>query len=386
MPHCPYCGRAIATDQVTDEHVIPRALGGGLTPTNPFKVPACKRCNSAAGRWVDGPFIKSFLIHNARALAQNERVDPATQPILPFLFIGALPAWSRQDVQCDMWLGPAGDHVYHFHKPYPAEPSLVGRPPSVDPLSLDPGRVYLAFVATNPMWHPVIVQSARENFPGASLHFLNAGPSPAELPYPPVDGQWKPEVDFIKSRPDGAFVKAQFTLDIGFADRFAAKLALGFGAAVLGHNFIVSPDADLLRQGMWTKEREERARLPIRGTGIFGNSDPVAVSAFEWRSLHTFVLGDMGNGLSLTALFYGKYMFVVSVASDSELWKGTVQPGDHALTWVVAPGLRAFAGPMPMSRYVAEKLRSPPTQDLLALNNRLDAAPVRPPFVLPTSP
>ena len=57
-PVDPYCGKVRA---LTDEHVLPRSIGGNLigTPTasglssvNPFKVGVCCRCNSLCGTWT----------------------------------------------------------------------------------------------------------------------------------------------------------------------------------------------------------------------------------------------------------------------------------------------------------------------------------------------
>jgi hypothetical protein len=56
---CPYCGKTKPTEEFTDEHVVPAAVGGNLMPTNPFLLRACRRCNTACGRHVDGPFIRS---------------------------------------------------------------------------------------------------------------------------------------------------------------------------------------------------------------------------------------------------------------------------------------------------------------------------------------
>lgn len=77
---CAYCGKDRPDDIVTKEHVVPKALGGALTPTNPFLLDVCEPCNDACGRWVDGPFIRSFLVHNARAQLAYEYVDPSAHP------------------------------------------------------------------------------------------------------------------------------------------------------------------------------------------------------------------------------------------------------------------------------------------------------------------
>jgi hypothetical protein len=57
--------------------------------------------------------------------------------------------------------------------------------------------------------------------------------------------------------------------------------------------------------------------------------------------------------------------------------------GSPEVIWVVAPGLRLFAGPMSLYDYTTAYLH-PSAQDRLALlRARLDAAPTLPPFDLP---
>lgn len=53
---CLYCGNEKNEEDFSQEHVIPKALGGNLTPDNPFTIHnVCRRCNSVAGAFIDGP-------------------------------------------------------------------------------------------------------------------------------------------------------------------------------------------------------------------------------------------------------------------------------------------------------------------------------------------
>lgn len=61
---CPYCGEET---EGSDEHIIPRSLGGALRS---FRV-CCQRCNNQLGEQVDGPFVKMFDPLRARMGALN---------------------------------------------------------------------------------------------------------------------------------------------------------------------------------------------------------------------------------------------------------------------------------------------------------------------------
>lgn len=188
MPTCPYCAEEIAPDQETAEHVMPRAIGGALTPDNPLKIPACRRCNSTCGRWVDGPFIRNWFVQNLRAEVDGMRFDPAQPMPLPLIFLGRDTTWTGPG-DCDIWLGPSGDTIFHFHVQYPAAPTLVGRPPPQAGAAIDPGAVFIGVRARNPQWHPVLQLSVRDNFEGSPVHWLNAG-DPVNLPFPPPAAEW----------------------------------------------------------------------------------------------------------------------------------------------------------------------------------------------------
>src|SRR5215831_8911581 len=85
---CPYCARMKSQEQFTDEHVVPAALGGNITPKNPFKLRTCRRCNTACGRHVDGPFIRSWTTSNDRAAHARKYLDLSRGAIVPLVYLG----------------------------------------------------------------------------------------------------------------------------------------------------------------------------------------------------------------------------------------------------------------------------------------------------------
>jgi len=85
---CPYCGQDRPDNESSVEHVIPQAIGGGVQPVNPFLLPVCQRCNSACGHYVDGPFLKSWLVQNRRQLHALRHTLLSPQTVFPLGYNG----------------------------------------------------------------------------------------------------------------------------------------------------------------------------------------------------------------------------------------------------------------------------------------------------------
>src|SRR5208283_3910767 len=101
---CVYCDREVPDNEITDEHVLPRKIGGGLQPRNPFLLRAvCGRCNSTCGRFVDAPYLKSWTVHNQGASLALEaaRIDDKT--IIPLSYMGPMPELNFGQKICELW-------------------------------------------------------------------------------------------------------------------------------------------------------------------------------------------------------------------------------------------------------------------------------------------
>jgi hypothetical protein len=387
---CPYCGQDKEDGEMTDEHVLPDALGGNLEPTNPFKIRVCERCNRVCGKYVDGPFIRSWFIHNARAFGASRFIDLAAEPTLPLVIMGPLGDWKETDLTCDVWLGPTGDHVYHFHKPYDASPAIIGRPPHLRQREMDKGVVLTLLVGTNPVWHPTIFRSIRNAFADDTpIYYLNVGKDGIGPPYPSIQDQEHQRLaDWVLALP--ADRNRTFTppIDPDCGDRFLMKAGLGLGAKLFGDRYVESEDARILRTALWEPDRSKWDPRTL-GTAFFQQADPRFVDGLNWEGCHAIVLVGLGQHLGLTVNFYGRHNASVAVSSDPTIWSTVV--GREGLMWIVAPGLRTFAGPMTIGDYVGErhnlKLRGvEPQGPLKDLHARLAAIPPLPQYMAPGIP
>ena len=348
---CPYCGEDRARSDFTKEHVLPQALGGNLQPSNPFSISACGRCNSTCGRYVDGRFIRSWLIHNWRAESHRRTYDPKNS-VLSLVWFGKLADWSGIDgTVADFWLGPAGDLIYHFHEPYPDVDATVfaGRPPHVPLARTDPGAVYVALRSGTNDWLQTLMRSLTKTFGSeASLHFLNAAPAGYQTPYPVVPRERHAHVEWISSRRTDEPLQARFAVDADWGVRFLAKFGLGLGVAVLEPGYDRSAYADELRKALWSREPASRQSIRVRGRG-FLNSDPTMTKLLGWSDCHSILLRADGSRLMAILTLYGQAQASIVVADDPLFWRARFD--EEGTIWVIAPGFGRYEGPMPLSEY-----------------------------------
>jgi len=385
---CPYCGNV---RRLTAEHVLPRAIGGnllgaptvsGLAPGNPFKLGVCAKCNAACGTWIDGMFTRSWPLHSARYSAALHHID-LEHGAVPLCYLGKTDL-RADELEADLWMGPAGDAVYHLHEPYPREHVTVGVPHWIDRDRLDRGIVLAYGRASNPQWHPVVVRSIANEFEDTPIFWLNAvvtDPDTGERRTGSVPDKYLPLARLVHgsiNREGHHGHELEIVRDINCGHRFLVKLALGFGALFLDRSFWTSSDADELRSCLWNRDIESWPDGLI-GTPFFLNVDDVLDRLTNWRGCHFLMLHRHEHGVALTVKLYGHYYGSFRVATSRY---GFEQLGSPQVIWIVAPGLRQFAGPMSLDEYTVAYLQ-PSTRDRLAhLRATLDAAPTLPPFDL----
>lgn len=363
---CLYCKKEKTAEEFSQEHVLPRGIGGNLNTYNPFSInDVCSRCNNLSGLFIDGPFIKSWFINNSRADVAKRYCHLTPETILPLVYFGEIEALKQGDKICEFWLGPTGDTIYHFHVPYPEEmdvPPIVGLPPTAYKKDIDHGIVFLFIRSNNTKWLPTIIFSTLSNFKKSTIYLGNGN---------------KPEIERFEEIPkdlkelhkhlisiQGTTHQNRVQVGINFADRFLCKLALGIGSIILNPEFKKSQSADLLRQGMWTKSRTDREQLPIKGTGPLGSKEIMSDldHYFKWTGGHTFVVMKAQSQLALYSNFYEANSSVILISNEPQHWEGKIGEG---LVFVVAPTLSKAVGPIDIAEFIAHRIDSPIAYNLL---------------------
>lgn len=378
MRICLYCNQEKNESEFSEEHVLPQAVGGNLSPTNPFKTPdVCKRCNNVAGLFIDTGFIKSWFTHAARSEEARRHIRLDQNTIFPLSFMGPIPELAHEDKICDFWLGPTGDSIYHFHSPYEEVqnmPVLVGPAPNLRQ-SVDPGFVFVFLVPSNSVWWIPILRSIILQFKNSAL-FLANGNAPAGGAFSPIPENLAELLKTLESM-RGESHHMQLQISIDGETRFLAKLALGMGHLFLAPSFSSSPDAKILRDMMWARTREERANIPMRGSGFLGQGDFTGKEFLSWREGHVLTLLPVGGTIALHASFYGKQCATIQISENPEHWAG--RGLENGVVYVVSPGLRRCVGPISLSDFLAHHLDQAKCEALIQLEREIESVPPLPP-------
>lgn len=382
MPICVYCGRDKLSGELSKEHVIPQSITGRLDPC-PFVIRnVCERCNNLCGMFVDEPFTKSYLVNNLRARCLEKYVDLTSDPVLPLVYYGVLKQMTFRERLCEVWSGPTGDSIYHFHLPYPNTrdlPPIAGEPSCIRK-EVDHGFAFLFFRSNNPRWHPTILESYRTHFRRTTKYVANAEFTGAASPFPDIP----PDLVHLTTQLRGLQKhEINLSIDPNYGARFLAKLALGLGSLLLSDEFVASEDANLLRRFLWARCAEDRYQIPMRGCGFLSASEKLAhlQPVMSWPGGHVVCVLCAADMLVLFVSFYESQMAEVLISSNPSHWKGQIQ--DEGIVFVVMPGLGKSVGPIDMAEYISHSTESDYSNPLLsALEREMDQCPPLPPYVI----
>lgn len=369
---------------MTAEHVIPDAIGGNIQPVNPFVLNnVCRECNSASGRHIDSPFIHSRFIHDSRSHFAFQYANLQRPTALPLSYLGSLtlPNGLVADSACELWLGPTGDSIFYLHA-VDARPDVSGQalsPHMRQLLGLDPGIAFLFVRATNPVWHPTIVQSVCEHFRGTTVYFLNGrieGNAPGNITTD-VPSDYVALIEHLRSilrEP----INLQIQYSLSGSERFLAKVGLGLGGLWLGQDFLVSPYATILRDYLWARDPEARREIQRSGQ-LSLNADFVTASPLSKASGHTVMMTVSGGKVVVVFTVYGKSSGTIAICDAVEPWINLLGAGR---VHFIAPSLQRAAGPYDLFEWAAALQGMHFLPELTEIDAQLEQVTPRPSFDL----
>jgi hypothetical protein len=302
-------------------------------------------------------------------------LDPETPGILPPIYMGFDTELPLADgMACERWLGAAGDHIYHIHEKDDDRWVVFAGGDFIRRRS-DPGRVYIAITSHDLYWVKTTLASVAAYFPKAKRRLLTTFNTPTgeavEMPgfLRPDEGvtpEEAAEVAFIHARAEQQY--QHIPMQIDFADRFLAKLSLGFGHTVLGPAVSASPYADKLRGLLWSRDASTRDQLGVRGSGYWHNQDPIASQLLNWPGAWCLLMVAMPQGFALTVVTPGGRMMTMNISDDPSLWPPeTIAEYYPGIVHIVVPQRGAAFGPLPVLRFFAHKSGSWPHPELVKL-------------------
>lgn len=364
------------------EHILPSSLVGMLENNGHFTITNVHEyCNNVAGLFIDAPAVKNWFVSMAIANNATNFVKIEDNPSLPLRYFGKVPDLNYDEKICEMWIGPAGSTVYHFHKPFPLEglPAMVGIPPSVKAKNIDYGFVFLFITNSNPIWYPTIVRSLYDAFPKSKLYVGND--ASFSLPFTAIPENLKDLHSHLKSI-SGKTHNNDLVIPVTGEVRFLAKIALGIGYKLFKEDFANSESAELLRKFMWEKDSEMRKKYLVNGTG-FNNIKKDGESMLEilgWEGGHVLALTSVGGAIGLHFTIYNSVTSSIKIADLKEEYKSIVGDG---ICYIIIPGLSKVIGPIKIIEFLQHKLKMGKYNiELLQVEQEMEKYKIKPPYNL----
>ncbi len=385
--NCIYCGRKeFELDKkgkpmkFSQEHILPSSLVGALENNSHFTIDNVHEyCNNVAGLFIDAPAVKNWFVSLAIADNATNFVKIEDNPILPLRYMGKIGDLKYGENICEMWIGPAGSTIYHFHKPFPLEglPAMVGIPPSIRGKKIDYGFVFLFITNSNPVWYPTIVRSLYNAFPKSQLYVGNDAPFSA--PFSAIPEDLKGLHTLLKNI-SGKTHKTDLVIAIKGEVRFLAKIALGLGYKLFNESFANSKSAELLRKFMWEKDLNAREKYPVHGTGFHkANKDGESMmELLSWDGGHVLALTSVGGAIGLHFTIYNSVTSTIKITDVTNEYKNIIGDG---ICYVIIPGLRKVIGPIKLIEFLNHKLdMGKKNKELLEVEAEMDKYKIKPSY------
>jgi len=290
---CIYCYKECQPSEFSLEHIFPKSLGGNL-PGDYFETnQVCVRCNSLMGRYVDGAFIKSWFTKNYKAEDATRYIDLENGSPLPLIYMGICnDVQTVDDEVCEMWLGPCGDPIYHFHKIDDDNQYDSYAGGDVIARKKDPGYAFLFLTTKHEQWIKVVLLSFRYGFRKAARYPGNFDIEDANT-----------RAKYIESVPDnkrsllenlkglgGQTHRNTFVFKTGIEKRFLCKVGIGMGFKLFGQKYLESDYYHELKHGLWNFGKDDSEEFNILGSGDVTDLLGPDGELVAWEGGHTILI------------------------------------------------------------------------------------------------
>ena len=373
---CIACEECKPVGDFSLEHIFPESLGGNLCSSFFKTHHVCRSCNSTMGTFVDAPFIRSWFIKNG-VTSMLDFVDLSSDTSwIPLIYMGPSQVIDLpEDEACEIWLGPSGEHVYHFHaKDDRRFDGYAGGNPIAR--KKDPGRIYIFVTHQETKRIALLLRSTTKGFKKAkrfagNFGFSSQGLSGEELGIHPLPVELKGELQTLKTRlEEGAGWKINLPIQLGFEQRFLAKLARGLGFNLFGERYLTTPRAKELKAALWEQDYEKRTGL-VKSSSIFEETLKSIGPIIGIRGVYTVTLMPVGHVLALALTLPSGHVLATCISEDLELWiSSNFGRHQYGVIYFIAPQANFFHGPVEMPNYLQHKLHGPTIAELAELENR----------------
>lgn len=360
---CIYCNGERGVVPMTIEHIWPQALGGALSPNLFQNSEVCSICNSLAGLWVDGAFLKSWFISHEGAAAARQFLDPTKPGTMPLAYMGIYQGFPTQSGEvAELWMGPSGDSIYHVHladedKWYGyAGGDIIKR-------KKDFGRAYFVLRSPNQYWAATSLNSFLTQMKGARLFTvtkfegLHENTQKLLTMESEADEIEKSEINWIRTGRTNDNHHIEFSVRIDSSRRFLAKLALGLGANLFGCEYLNSDYAGELRKVLWNKQSSDEDEPRIFGSDYFYQE---RVNEHEHLNgiygAWSIILASMDDSFGVTIWTPGGRCLAITISDENRFWSDAgFEPYHLGQYYFVVPQRKYFSPPVSIVNFAMHK-------------------------------
>lgn len=362
--NCFYCGEDKPRGDFSDEHIWPDALGGDFLPRFWRTNAVCARCNSIAGVFVDGAFIRGWA--GSRERGEDARhylsLDDPAASVLPLSYLGR-PTDPRiaEDEIVEWWAGPCGATILHF-RPKTDEnlwSSYLGGDPRLKKNGA--GRAYMAMASAADYWVVAALVSFGKHFKRAKRRLVNMEVPPEWKAFEEIDRTDPLQAadlqimdSMFEAARRGQGTRARLPhLDASTANRLLCKLGLAIGCQLFGGSFGSHADGADLRRAFREADPGKRAAIPVRGSGYYSARSGNPLSGFAWPAGWVLILNVIDGKFSLAVIAPSGAVMSILITEDAALLSRLPPEYDEGQLWVTVPPIGKAAGPISLPDYVA---------------------------------
>ncbi|WP_438728214.1 HNH endonuclease [Parasphingorhabdus sp. DH2-15] len=380
---CIYCGVVKTSAEFSDEHIWPDALGGDYLSEFWRTRNVCRRCNSMAGVFVDGAFIRGWAGNTERGSGAHEYMsltDPM-QTLLPLDYLGKLSDEITENGEvADLWVWACGATIVHI-RPQESEElwtSYLGGDPRAKKVKA--GRAFIALASDTEYWIIAALASFAKHFKRAERYVVNMDIPAKWKAFKNInrrDSKQAADLRVIDAITDAVTaerkIKAQVQIRADSDIRFLCKVALAVGCQLFGSDFTHHPHGHDLRKAFRQANVKRRREIPIRGTGYFAANKNPDLEVLTWSGAWHLLLQAIDEKLALTVVTPSGRTMGIQVTDDKELTARLPAEYRDGNFWLTVPCLGKAVGPLSFPDYIAHCLKARPNAELAAVENaRID--------------
>jgi HNH endonuclease len=390
---CIYCREDKPVAEFSEEHIIPKFMGGSSECYDAVTNDVCDQCNSLFGRFVDASVAKGFFLNSIEGTAWQGcfDYDEKNGNVFPLTYLGKCDELEFDEgEEVEVWLCPDGGTAWDLHEKRSEDfQAFSGGDPLLrrkDRLS----RTYVFFRSEVPYWVLSNFQSLPSHFKEEAIFFGTDIDIEDRMPIGRAKGVFCrkdataiAERDKIRQPLDKErMIHHEVKLDLLFDVRFLAKLAIAFGHQLLGNGYGTLQYTDMLRTLLWTRRANlDPAQHRIRMRSYFAGLQDYAMRPIRFPLGFSFVIKAVQSDIVLAIVFPSGHSVQVSITDTSvdtafDLKNYSIR--DHVL--ISIPQLKRTIGPVNLDDYVAWAIGSHSIPDLDDAKARISPREKLPPF------